>query len=99
MCIAAQPHTSALLLVLYTKNQSLARHNRKPMQVIENKHQHYESIASFCRVFSDCQAKGAQPRKTTWGIVAVRNFAHPTFHGTRTIYVERSAKAGEHRAR
>jgi hypothetical protein len=63
MCIAAQPHTSALAALLpvrSTQNQSLAKHNRKLMQVIENKHQRYESIASFCRVFSNCQAKGVQ---------------------------------------
>src|SRR5271163_2517376 len=30
-------------------NQSLAKHNRKPLQVIENKHQRPKSIASFCR--------------------------------------------------
>src|SRR5277367_3318345 len=39
-------------------NQSLAKHNRKPMQLIENKHQRSKSIASFCRVFRG--SKGAQ---------------------------------------
>ena len=36
-----------------TQNQSLAKHNRKPSQLIENNHQHPKSIASFCRVFLD----------------------------------------------
>jgi hypothetical protein len=30
-------------------NQSLAKHNRKPSQLTENKHQRSKSIASFCR--------------------------------------------------
>jgi hypothetical protein len=30
-------------------NQSLAKHNRKPTQLTENKHQRSKSIASFCR--------------------------------------------------
>ena len=32
-------------------NQSLAKHNRKPFQLIENKQQRRKSIVSFCRVF------------------------------------------------
>ncbi len=36
-----------------TANQSLAKQNRKPSQVIENNHQQPKSIASFCRVFLD----------------------------------------------
>jgi hypothetical protein len=35
-------------------NQSLAKHNRKPSQIIENNHQRLRSIASFCRVFRAC---------------------------------------------
>jgi hypothetical protein len=31
-------------------NQSLAKHNRKPSQIIENNHQRPKSIASFCRI-------------------------------------------------
>jgi hypothetical protein len=34
-------------------NQSLAKDNRKPSQIIENNQQQPESIASFCRVFLD----------------------------------------------
>jgi len=34
-------------------NQSLAKHNRKPSQLIENNHHRPKSIASFCRVFLD----------------------------------------------
>jgi hypothetical protein len=30
-------------------NQSLAKHNRKPLQLAENKHRRPKSIASFCR--------------------------------------------------
>ena len=32
-------------------NQSLAKHNRKPIQLVENKQQRLKPIASFCRVF------------------------------------------------
>ena len=32
-------------------NQSLAKHNRKPIQLIENKQRQLKSIASFCRLF------------------------------------------------
>jgi hypothetical protein len=31
--------------------QSLAKHNRKPIQLIENKQRQLKSIASFCRLF------------------------------------------------
>jgi len=40
--------------------QSLAKHNRKPVQLAENKHQRPESIASFCRNF----APGAPPHQS-----------------------------------
>jgi NADH-quinone oxidoreductase subunit I len=36
---------------LRTPNQSLAKHNRKPPQLIENNDQRPKSIASFCRAF------------------------------------------------
>jgi hypothetical protein len=41
--------------------QSLAKHNRKPSQIIENNHQRPKSIASFCRVFrnSNGQSRNA----------------------------------------
>jgi hypothetical protein len=44
-------------------NQSLAKHNRKPSQLIENNHQRPKSIASFCRVFCNRngQVKSARP--------------------------------------
>jgi len=44
-------------------NQSLAKHNRKPPQMIENKQQRPKSIASFCRVFCDSngKSKGTHP--------------------------------------
>jgi hypothetical protein len=41
-------------------NQSLAKHNRKPTQMIKNKQQRSKSIASFCRVFLGSEDKGAQ---------------------------------------
>jgi len=41
-------------------NQSLAKHNRKPTQVVENKNQRPKSIASFCRAF----APGAPPDRS-----------------------------------
>ncbi len=42
--------------LLPTPNQSLAKQNRKPSQLIENNHQHPKSIASFCRLFLDYAA-------------------------------------------
>ena len=57
----SQPSThSAHLSVTPTANQSLAKHNRKPSQMTENKQQQPKSIASFCRVVRDYQAKGAR---------------------------------------
>jgi len=53
-------HCSSLI-TRYCLIQSLAKHNRKPSQVIENKQQRPRSIASFCRVFCYCQGKGAGP--------------------------------------
>jgi len=38
---------SAHLSVTPTANQSLAKHNRKPSQLAENKHQRPNSIATF----------------------------------------------------
>src|SRR5271156_6139043 len=35
-------------------NQSLAKHNRKPSQLAENKQRDLKSIASFCRLFLAC---------------------------------------------
>jgi hypothetical protein len=46
-----------------TPNQSLAKHNRKSSQIIENNHQRPKSIASFCRVFCDYGGNGAQQRQ------------------------------------
>ena len=42
---ASAPHATAPP----SPNQSLAKHNRKPRQLTENKHQRSKSIASFCR--------------------------------------------------
>src|ERR1700676_5328490 len=59
---AAHPRTSTYPThqpVPPTANQSLAKHNRKPSQMIEDKQQRPKSIASFCRVFRDYQGKGA----------------------------------------
>jgi hypothetical protein len=53
----AQPfshHTS--LPARHSQNQSLAKHNRKPPQISENKHQRPKSIASFCRFPVTCPA-------------------------------------------
>jgi len=41
-------------------NQSLAKHNRKPTQMTENKQQRSKSIASFCRAFLGSKRNGAQ---------------------------------------
>ncbi len=43
-------------------NQSLAKHNRKPTQMIENKQPRRKSIASFCRVFCDYKGQGVQQK-------------------------------------
>jgi len=43
----ASHHSS--LVTHHCQNQSLAKHNRKPSQLIENNHQRPKSIASFCR--------------------------------------------------
>jgi hypothetical protein len=45
-------------------NQSLAKHNRNPVQLAENKHQRPKSIASFCRSLAPC-APPHQLRLTT----------------------------------
>src|ERR1700693_1253574 len=60
---AAHPQTSthpARRPVPPSPNQSLAKHNRKPSQMIENKQQHPKSIASFCRLSRNCEGKAPQ---------------------------------------
>src|SRR5271155_3454407 len=48
--------------------QSLAKHNRKLAQVIENNHQRLESIANFCRVFGDrARSKPGKSRRGETG--------------------------------
>ena len=47
-------------------NQSLAKHNRKPMQVVENKQQRSKSIASSCRVFGDYKVTSGPSRFAGW---------------------------------
>jgi hypothetical protein len=48
----AQPYShQSSLAPRHFPNQSLAKHNRKPIQLVENKQQQPKSIASFCRVF------------------------------------------------
>ena len=42
-----------------SRNQSLAKHNRKPSQLTENKHHEPKSIASSCRVF--CRYAARRP--------------------------------------
>jgi hypothetical protein len=49
-------------------NQSLAKHNRKPAQLAENKHQRPKSIAGFCRNFAPC-APPHQSLLTTHGFL------------------------------
>jgi len=39
--------------IRHRPNQPLAKHNRKPVQLIENKQRRLKSIASFCGVFLD----------------------------------------------
>ena len=43
-------------------SQSLAKHNRKPIQLIENKQQQLKSIARFCHVFNGYTANFQPPR-------------------------------------
>jgi hypothetical protein len=47
--------------LLPTANQSLAKHNRKPSQLIENNHPRPKSIASFCRVLSPAARSKSDP--------------------------------------
>src|SRR5579863_529594 len=51
------------LVTHHCQNQSLAKHNRKPSQLIENNHQRPKSIASFCRVFCDYSGNRGQERQ------------------------------------
>lgn len=48
------------LIAPYCLIQSLAKHNRKPMQPTETNYQRPKSIASFRRVFRNCQGKAAE---------------------------------------
>jgi hypothetical protein len=43
-------------------NQSLAKHNRKPLQLLENKQRQFKSIASFCHVFRGYTTLFLDPR-------------------------------------
>jgi hypothetical protein len=45
-----------------SRNHSLANHNRKPFQLIENKQERLKSIASFCRVFRGYATLSQAPR-------------------------------------
>jgi len=47
---------------LPTPIQSLAKQNRKPMQVVENKRRRPKSIASFCRVFCGYKVAASRSR-------------------------------------
>jgi hypothetical protein len=58
-------------------NQSLAKHNRKPLQIIENNQRRCKSIASFCRVFharSERRANTTQILINAAAIKGLRNF-------------------------
>jgi hypothetical protein len=61
---------------LRTVNQSLAKHNRKPTQIMENNHQQPKSIASFCRVFR--AYSGGRPTLSRHPNERVRMFSVPT---------------------
>jgi hypothetical protein len=55
----ASRHSS--LITRHCFIQSLAKHNRKPSQIIENKQQQPKSIASFCRVFCNPNGRSKGP--------------------------------------
>ena len=59
---ASLSHRSSLA-TLHCPNRSLAKHNRKPMQIIENNQQRSKSISSFCRVFYAWRGKAARSPK------------------------------------
>jgi len=52
------------LITRRRSNQSLAKQNRKPSQLIENNHHQPKSIASFCRVFSVYRLLQAPPTES-----------------------------------
>jgi len=59
----AQPLAGhASLARRHRPNQSLAKHNRKPRQAIENKRPQPKSIAGFCRLFLDYGALFQPPQ-------------------------------------
>jgi hypothetical protein len=64
------------LVTHHCLNQSLAKHNRKSSQIIENNRQRPKSIASFCRVFLDCTCRG--PSVSHHPDERVRMFKVPT---------------------
>jgi hypothetical protein len=70
--------------------QSLAKHNRKPIQLIENKQQQLKSIASFCRVFRGCATlfQAQRPRH--------RNPRITTHHSLITPHDSRACQTPTH---
>ena len=74
---AAHPRTSTHPThrsVPPTPNQSLAKHNRKPSQIIENNHQRPKSITIFCRLFDDCIAPPYSRNKKLRVLTATSRF-------------------------
>jgi len=63
----------SLLATYHCSNQSLAIHNRKPSQIIENNHQRPKSIASFCRGFCNHSAKTKGPHPAARAIAATKS--------------------------
>jgi hypothetical protein len=61
------------LITRHCPNQSLAKHNRKPLQVVENNQQRSKSIASFCRVFHPRSARRANTTRVLIDATAFRN--------------------------
>ncbi len=51
------------LVTHHCPSQSLAKHNRKPSQLIENNHQRQRSIASFCRVYCEYSGRPGLSRR------------------------------------
>jgi hypothetical protein len=50
----------------HAANQSLAKQNRKPSQLIENTHQYQKSIANFCPLFRAHSPRRNSPRASCY---------------------------------
>jgi hypothetical protein len=83
----AHPHATAPP----SPNQSLAKHNRKPSQIIEKKQQRLKSIASFCRVFYNPNGRSKGPQRESLsgnsGVFVGRGFSHD-MNATKSVRLQ-----------